>query len=440
MVTRTIRVRSWLPVVLVAAVFLLQVFSPARAILFVFIALASVLFISWLWARALARGVSVQRLRRYGWAQVGDVLQERWIMHNDALVPLLWAEVREHSDLVGFDSTRAVGMPARASHQWTTQGVCRTRGVFTLGPLVVTMGDPFGLFEVELYDKHTETFVVYPAVVPLPGLLEERGLDRGAGRAAARSLAFTTNASSIRPYVHGDALKQIHWRSSARLSMPGAENLQVKLFDREPAGDLMLVLDMDRSAHVGHGEDSTEEYAVTLAASLAAQRLQENRAVGLITHTDAPVVIAPRKGQEQLWAVLRALAPIYATSAISLQQLLAMALPLMRQSTQVAIITPSADPTWFEGLGMLLTRGHVPTVLLMESMGPRQGAALLGVQGALADLGVPSHLIGSSFGLRGPSTQPPEPEFKVLGTGRAVRVAPTPAGDWAPVGPSGEQP
>ena len=55
MVTRTIRVRSWLPVVLVAAVFLLQVFSPARAILFVFIALASVLFISWLWARALAR-------------------------------------------------------------------------------------------------------------------------------------------------------------------------------------------------------------------------------------------------------------------------------------------------------------------------------------------------------------------------------------------------
>ena len=44
MVTRTIRVRSWLPVVLVAAVFLLQVFSPARAILFVFIALASALF------------------------------------------------------------------------------------------------------------------------------------------------------------------------------------------------------------------------------------------------------------------------------------------------------------------------------------------------------------------------------------------------------------
>lgn len=438
MVTRTVRVRSWLLIILVLGLFVLQVFSPARAIFFVFIALASVLAISYFWASTLSRRVSIQRLRRYGWAQVGDILQERWIMHNDAWVPLLWAEVREYSDLVGYDATRAVGLPARSSHQWTTQGACRMRGLYTLGPLVATMGDPFGLFEVQLVDNHTDSFVVYPAVVPLPDLLHERGLDRGAGRASVRSLAFTTNASSVRSYVHGDALKQIHWRSTARRSLPGAEALLVKVFDREPSGDLWVVMDMDAAVHVGEGEESTEEYAVTLAASLAGQAIHEGRAVGLITHTASPILIPPRKGHEQLWELLRVLAPVYATSKVNLHDLLSLAMPALSRNMSVAIITPSSDPGWFDGLGMLLTHGITPTVMLMDGSSFDGGPSLAGVQGALADLGVPSHVIGKGYGLRPETRAVQEPEYKVLGTGRVVVVNPRTQSEWVPVGPGVE--
>jgi uncharacterized protein (DUF58 family) len=439
MIRRSIQIRSWLPLVLVVFLFVLQIFSPARAILFVLIALGSVLVMSYLWARMLSRGVSIQRLRRYGWAQVGDVIQERWIMHNDAWVPLLWAEVREHSDLVGYDATRAVGMGPRSSQQWTTQGVCRMRGVFTLGPLVATTGDPFGLFEVQLLDAHTDTFVVYPQVVSLPDLLEERGLDRGSGRASVRSLAFTPNASSIRPYVAGDALKRIHWRSTARRSMPGAENLLVKVYDREPSGDLWIVLDMQQDAHVGHGAESTEEYAVTLAASLAGQMLQANRAVGLITHTSKPILISPRKGHDQLWELLRVLAPVYATSPVGLHDLLLLAMPVLNRNTSVAVITPSTDPGWIDGLGMLLTRGIVPTALLLDGASFGDGRAIGGVQGALADLGVPSHVIGKTLGLR-PQVRPNQsPEYRVLGTGRVVVVNPRGQAEWVPVGAGGAE-
>lgn len=434
MLSRSVTVRSWLPLVLVIFLFVLQIFSPARAILFVLIAMGSVLTMSYLWARMLSRGVSIQRLRRYGWAQVGDIIQERWIMHNDAWVPLLWAEVREYSDLVGYDATRAVGIGARASQQWTTQGVCRRRGEFTLGPLVATTGDPFGLFEVQLRDEHTDTFVVYPPVVALPDLLRERGLDRGSGRASIRSQAFTPNASSIRPYVSGDALKRIHWRSTARRSMPGAENLLVKEFDREPSGDLWIVLDMHEGVHAGEGSEATEEYAVTLAASLAGQMLKANRAVGLITHTAEPILVPPRKGHDQLWELLRVLAPIYATSQVALHDLLALAMPLVGRSTSVAVITPSADPAWIDGLGMLLTRGIIPTALLLDGASFGDGPELGGVQGALADLGVPSHILGKgSFPVL--EAQPNQsPEFKVLATGRAVMVNPRGQGEWVPVG------
>lgn len=438
MVTRTVRIRSWLLIILALGLFILQVFSPARAIFFVFVALASVLAMSYLWAWTLSRRVSIQRLRRYGWAQVGDILQERWIMHNDAWVPLLWAEVREFSDLVGYDATRAVGLPARSSHQWTTQGMCRMRGLYTLGPLVVTMGDPFGLFEVQLRDSHTDSFVVYPAVVPLFDLLHERGLDRGAGRASVRSLAFTTNASSVRPYMHGDALKQIHWRSTARRSLPGAETLLVKVFDREPSGDLWIVMDMDRAVHVGEGAESTEEYAVTLAASLASQAIHEGRAVGLITHTASPILIPPRKGYEQLWELLRVLAPVHAVSRMNLQDLLSLAMPALSRNMSVAVITPSADPGWFEGLGMLLTHGITPTVMLMDGSSFDGGPSVAGVRGALADLGVPSHVIGKGDGLRPDLRAAQEPEYKVLGTGRVVVVNPRAQSDWVPVGPGVE--
>jgi len=436
MVSRTIRVRSWLPLVLVPVLFVLQLFTPARAILFVLVALTSAILLSYIWARQLCHGVSIQRLRRYGWAQVGDILQERWILHNDAWVPLLWAEVHEHSDLVGYDATRAVGLGARSSQRWTTQGTCRRRGVFTLGPLKVTMGDPFGFFDVELRDAHVDSFVVYPAVVSLPQLLEERGLDRGSARPSTQSLTFTPNAVSVRPYVAGDALKRIHWRSTARRSMPGAENLMVKVYDREPSGDLWIVLDMQAQVHAGKDEESTEEYAVTLAASLAAQMLQANRAVGLVTHTDDPIIIPPRRRQEQLWDLLRVLAPIHATSSVPLRELLALAEPVLSRNMIVAVITPSADAAWIDGLGALLMRGIVPSALLLDGASFGAEAGVRGVQAALADLGVPAHVIG-----RGELPMSPagdrSPQYRVLGTGRVVMVNPRPPAEWVPVGTIG---
>jgi len=440
MLERSVRIRYWLPLVLVAILLVLQVFSPARAILFVLVDLSGALLLSYLWAVTLSRRVSVQRLRRYGWAQVGDVIQERWTMHNDALVPLLWAHVHEHSDLLGYDATRAVGMGPRSSQQWITQGICRMRGVYTLGPLVVTMGDPFGFFEARLVDRHSDTFVVYPPVVDLPELLEERGIDRGSGRASARSLAATPNASSTRPYVRGDALKWIHWRSTARRSLPGAENLQVKIFDREPSGDLWVVLDMDARSHAGRGEESTEEYSVVLASSLAGQMLQANRAVGLISHTAEPILVPPGKGHDQLWELLRALAPVYAVSEVGLHHLLHLAMPLLDRNTSVVVITASADPAWIDGLGMLLARGITPSVMLVDGASFGGGASVTGVQGALADLRVPAHVIRKGMGLRRETRPNQNPQFQVLGTGRVTVVNPRAQGEWVPVGaPLGDQ-
>ena len=161
---------------IVAAILLgLQIFSPAPPIMFVLVTLLGVLGISYLWARQLADGIALQRQRRYGWAQVGDVIEERFTLHNDAWVPVLWADVRDFSNLPGYSASRAVGLGSRNSTRWTTEGTCQRRGVYTLGPTRVVMGDPFGLFEVTLYHDYVESFVVYPPMASLPEMIVPRG-------------------------------------------------------------------------------------------------------------------------------------------------------------------------------------------------------------------------------------------------------------------------
>lgn len=452
------RLTSRIPLIAVAVLLFLQIFSPAPVVQFVLITVVGVLAISYLWARQLSHGISLQRQRRYGWAQVGDIIEERFTLHNDSWVPAIWAEVRDFSNLPGYRAGRAVGIGAQNTVRWTTEGSCERRGIYTLGPLEVLTGDPFGLFEIRLTHDYRDTFVVYPPVAYLPQLFEPHGLARGAARTNVRSLDLTTNASSVRNWVPGDALNRIHWRTTARRSMTEQENLFVKEYDLEPSGDLWIILDLAAAAHVGEGLESTEEYVVILAASLANQMLRANHAVGMFIYGDEPVVIRPSRGPQQLWELLRELAGAHAVCKASFGQVLEQVDPLVGRGISATLITPSADPEWLKGLTTLLRRGIHCTALLLDAgsfagqapnlagvgYNTAKGAlgttapfagSMQGVLGALADLGVSGHIIRKGFRFEMLTQRRQQrPEYKVLGTGRVVVAKAGAEAEWMPVG------
>jgi uncharacterized protein (DUF58 family) len=437
MVKTTMRMTSYMPLVAAVVLLLLQIFSPAPAIMFVLIVILGVLGISYLWASQMVRGISVQRQRRYGWAQVGDVIEERFILHNDSLFPMLWAELRDMSNLPGYNASRAIGLGARSSTRWTTEGICERRGIYTLGPIHVQSGDPFGLFAVTLEHGYTETFVVYPPVAALPPLLEPYGMARGTARTNVRSLDLTTNASSVRHYVAGDALNRIHWRSTARRSTSEQEEIFVKEFDLEPSGDVWLTLDLDASVQAGEDLESTEEYGVVLAASMAHAMLRDNHAVGLIAYGKEPTIIRPQKGQLQLWEILRVLAGVHAVSEYSLGQVIGLIEPVVGRGMSMAIITPSTSPEWIKTVGQMLRHGIHVTTLLLDARTFGGDGETRGVVAALADLGVAAHTIGQGFTFDIITERRKQrPQYKTLGTGRVVVVD---AGEgaqseWVPVG------
>jgi len=69
---------------------------------------------------------------------------------------------------------------------------------------------------------------------------------------------------STREYRSGDSLRQIHWRSTARLG-----ELVVKEFAEEDQPSLTVALDLETTSSVGQGKFSTFETAIRLAASLS---------------------------------------------------------------------------------------------------------------------------------------------------------------------------
>jgi uncharacterized protein (DUF58 family) len=422
--------RRWLfwvlPVLLV-----LHMITPSRAWLALFMTLGTILLLAYVWARQMIRHVYITREQFYGWVHVGDLLEERFALQNNSVFPALWIEIEDHSDLPGYRATTVRSVDGRQTVRWRTDGICRQRGLFTLGPWQARMSDPFGLFDVTLEYGISRSILVYPPVVHLPALVLPRGAATGTGRTSRKALELTTNAAGVRAYAPGDSLNQVHWRSSAR-----QDNLMVKTFDLEPSGDLWIVLDMDAGVQAGEGEESTEEYGVILAASLADRTIGENRAVGLVAYgtvpgTDGqepqplPTLVMPQKGRAQQWSILQALAKVRAGGQWPLARVLAEMDRNLGRGTTLAVITPSCDPGWVARLLPPMRRGVAPTVLLLDPVsfgGTGNPEALTHL---LANQGIPSHHItkGMPFQPVVQHRRIGRPEYKVLyGTGRVIPV------------------
>ncbi len=409
-----------LPIAIAAVLVTLQIVAPAAPLTYVLAVLGGAVAVGYYWARQLAERVSLARERRYGWAQVGDVLEERFTLQNESPLPVLWAEVHDHSTLPGYTASRVTGVDGNTYTYWSTEGECRRRGIFSLGPVDIRLGDPFGFFSVELQVGEAQTFVVYPIIAALPPLEPPRGMAPGRVRTVMRSAEATPNAAAVRQYVPGDTPRRIHWPTTAR-----REELYVKDYDREPAGDMWILLDLQQAAQAGSGELSTEEYGVTLAASLADAMLRQNRAVGLLSEGAEYTLLRPEKGETQLWRILSSLASARAVGQRPFGQVIGQAVPVLGRGFTAVLITPSLDPEWLPALVDLQQRGVPTSVLLVDPVSFGGAGNLDAVVSLLSDRGVPNRVFGKGFRFR-PLVQRrgQRPTYKILGTGRVIAVPP----------------
>jgi uncharacterized protein (DUF58 family) len=343
--------------------------------------------LSIVWLSFSTRGLKFSRSALGGRAQVGERIEERLALENHSVVPKLWVQVADGSSLPGHHAGYVSSVGAHQRIAWRARTVCRRRGRYTLGPVTATTGDPLGLFRRELALAPEHPLLVLPPVLPLSNFDLFPGTMPGRGRGSQRSLQTTTNVVTVRNYVPGDALTRIHWPTTARLGQ-----FMVKEFDLDPTIDVVILLDLDRDIQAGEGDSSTEEYGVTIAASLASYLLrQQELSVGLLVNGVSDATLPLDRGERQLDRILEVLAVVHPKRSLPLGQALAVEEAKLARNTVLIIVTASTNLDWPTALHHLQRRGVRPLAILLnaqsfdETLGSNRRA-----QDALLAEGVPA--------------------------------------------------
>src|SRR5919197_2097739 len=290
-----------------------------------------------LWLLLLLMGLELRRRHRRSRVQVGEQFVEQAILETRSTAsqwcPRLCLELHDGSDFPGHHLDGVLSLAPLGRKVWEIRTTCTRRGRFTLGPVWVSSSDPFGIFHTSQKLSDGTTVVVYPRAVPLPRFGRLPGELPGGSLQGARVPFSTPNVASIREYRPGDAFNRIHWPTTARTT-----RLMVREFELDPTADVWIVLDLNSAIHTGSGLESTEEYAVTAAASLARHLLNQGRAVGLVSQT---ATLPADRGPRQVERILEVLALVKAASALTLAGLLSAETSRFARSSTLIVITPS---------------------------------------------------------------------------------------------------
>ncbi len=338
----------------------------------------------WVWTRWVGNGLRLQRSARMQRANVGDIFEENYEVINTSRIFAPWVEIYNKSTVPHASGSRLITFIA--GHQRRTY-LARTwltrRGGFPLGPTRVATGDPFGIFRLSKEIDSTQTLVVLPLLVEIKSFVFPPGLLPGGQVIRRKSPDITPHAAGVREYVHGDAMKRIHWPTSIRRNQ-----LMVKEFEQDPQAEIWLYLDSQKKVHFEKSHEfedipvesmlfgkrpkfqlppSTLEYSISITASLAHYFIRQRRAVGYVSAGHSFNVHPAERSDRQEAKILETLAFVEANGSLSLAALVAAQASQLPQGSSAILITPTMRPDLISAVDDLQRRYLRPVVILLDA-------------------------------------------------------------------------
>jgi uncharacterized protein DUF58 len=172
----------------------------------------------------------------------------------------LWLKLVQFNRGASIKATPVENIPAGKTNSTKIEILPKRRGYINFKHSVLLRPDPFGLSNAFRNIKKTDSVLVLPkrykaSGITLPGF---RRYQQG-GVNHAGSVGDSQEFVSLRDYRPGDPVKNIHWRSFAKRSMPVVKEFQDEFFVR-----MGMVLDTFLETR----NEMLFEEAVSVAASL----------------------------------------------------------------------------------------------------------------------------------------------------------------------------
>jgi uncharacterized protein (DUF58 family) len=211
--------------------------------------------------------------------------------------PFLLAEDRVAAPLGRPARMVIPGIPPRGVRRMSYTLVPRSRGRYSLGPLIVDVSDPFALTRRRIRFEELEELLVSPEIEDLSGPSDAAAAPNF-GTSRARKL-FRTGQEfyTMRPYQQGDDLRRLHWPSVARTG-----ELMIRQDESSRRASGLVLLDNRRSS-LGQAQQPPFERAVSVAATLGVLLLRGGFTVRLATAETQPMTLTEDRFLEALTSI-----------------------------------------------------------------------------------------------------------------------------------------
>ena len=161
----------------------------------------------------------------------------------------------------------------RSATVFSYTATCYRRGYYTSSSTTLQSDGPLGLLVRRRTFQLPLNLTIYPTYYQMAGLPVADAAWADRGRAIKSSTAAEFYGS--REYQYGEPLKHIHWRNTARLG-----RFMLKEFEESNQGSVTVVF--GTRYDFGTGRETTLEYSIKIAASLAKLCADSERSLNII--------------------------------------------------------------------------------------------------------------------------------------------------------------
>jgi uncharacterized protein (DUF58 family) len=220
-------------------------------------------------------------------------------------------------------------------------------GIFSIGPVRLSISDIHGLYETQVVINLKSTVVVLPEVAERLSTfaIRPKKTKPWPGEISSRRTGLGMDYYSARPLVSGESLRRINWKASARSN--DENNLYVNEYMAELGAEALIVVDARSVSEIGIRPNSTVSFSIRAAIAIADRMLRDRNRVGLITIGSRASRIPAGYGRRQFDRIVLALIDLRAGAAAHLESMARNLRIYYPNVSQLVLISPLIDDAAF---------------------------------------------------------------------------------------------
>ena len=332
--------------------------SPAISLFsytLIFLPIASLLYMLWVYATlTYTQEVDKKFITK------GESIRFLFSIHNESR----WVYPDIEVIFYGVDSilnqyfeSKCMSIGGREKKTYDYQVQCKYRGYYEIGIRQIYVKDFLGLFRISCKVMNPKFVTVYPRIIPLRyfPFLDQDGQNLDIERET--SIGGGGLFSSIRPYVYGDSMKQVHWKMTAK-----KQELMMKERQSVSVSHTYLFLDLTKHPYDIERNTVIEDKLIECMVAVSYYCLRNSMPIQFIYHTKKLITYSARE-ENAFHMLYKELSELKFDSEIALEEVIALSLSQRAIRSNQVLITAKVTYGFYQQVEALVREGcHVIVV------------------------------------------------------------------------------